>query len=120
MMSNSEALYPRRVKVSFRIRVSVVATMMSNPPQRSSLRGARTEPGTNELGHSSSFECVVTELAVVEAADSYATRQVHKYRNYEGKPAEPYGEHKETAKMNGDVGDREFEETRHRESAVIH
>tara|TARA_Y100001949_G_scaffold176592_1_gene190664 strand:- start:2549 stop:2773 length:225 start_codon:yes stop_codon:yes gene_type:complete len=74
MMRNSEALYTRGVQVSVCIRNSVVATMMSDPPQGSSLRSARTEPSTNELGHASSFERVVTEFAVVEAGDSYATR----------------------------------------------
>jgi hypothetical protein len=74
MMSNPEALYTRRVNVSFCIGNSVVTTMMGDPPQGSSLRSAGTEPGTNELGNSSSFERVVTELAVVEAGDPYATR----------------------------------------------
>tara|TARA_B110000116_G_C16603294_1_gene476003 strand:- start:338 stop:562 length:225 start_codon:yes stop_codon:yes gene_type:complete len=74
MMSNPEALYTRGVNVSFCIRKPVVTTVMSDPPQRSSLRSARTKPGTNELGHPSGFERVVTELAVVEAGDPYATR----------------------------------------------
>jgi hypothetical protein len=74
MMSNSEALYTRGVKITCCVRKSVVAAMMSDPPQGSSLRGACTEPGTNKLGHPSSFERVVTEFTVVEASDSYATR----------------------------------------------
>jgi hypothetical protein len=45
--------------IFFCIRVSVVAAMMSGPPQRSALGGTTGNKGSNELNDPVCFECPV-------------------------------------------------------------
>tara|TARA_B100000686_G_scaffold30313_1_gene31046 strand:+ start:12073 stop:12246 length:174 start_codon:yes stop_codon:yes gene_type:complete len=55
----------------------VVATVVSNPPQWSSLSGTSTEPCSGELNDASGFEGVMTEFAMVKARDPDAPKQVN-------------------------------------------
>jgi len=55
--------------VLFRVRVSVVAAMMSSPPQRTALGGTTGNKGSNELNDPVSLKCPVRKIAVVKSGD---------------------------------------------------
>ena len=58
---------------------SVVTTVVSDPPKGSSLSGTSSESRSDELNNTSRFECVMTELSVIKARDSKASKQVNHY-----------------------------------------
>tara|TARA_B100001175_G_scaffold276012_1_gene251254 strand:- start:388 stop:576 length:189 start_codon:yes stop_codon:yes gene_type:complete len=61
------------MEIACLIRNPMMSAMMSNPPQRSTLGGARAEPSAYKLCSSPSFKRMVTKFTVVEASYSEPT-----------------------------------------------
>ena len=57
----------RRMHVVFGIRIAVVETMMSGPPEWTFLQCAASEPSHHELERTAGFVASVSEIAVVAA-----------------------------------------------------
>jgi hypothetical protein len=77
MVGDSETFDLGGMKITGLVRDSMMSTMMSNPPQGATLRCASTEPCSDELGNSASFEGVVAKFSMIEAGNSEASHYVH-------------------------------------------
>ena len=95
-----------RVGVQVRVRMRVVVTMVSGPPDGATLDCGRAQKPHEKLNRAACAKRFVAEVAVVKAGDCEHADDVHPQAQGQRCPGESHPENRNTRHMQKDVGNR--------------
>src|SRR5687767_15557647 len=94
-----ETIMHRRVRVSGRIRVTMVFAMVGRPPERSALGRRSTQDCKDKLRGARSFKSAVGKVSMINSRDREHAHEVENGRRGYGGPTPAHDKNPKTAEM---------------------
>src|SRR5687767_13653595 len=98
-MAPEKPVLPRRVRVSYLVRMTVMMTMVGGPPEWSTLHRRSPQHGKDKLSCARGLKRAMRKIAVVESSDGKHTDKVENTGGYDRGPTPPNPKHSEACEM---------------------
>src|ERR1700722_11180648 len=98
-MAPKETVLQRGVHILRLVRVHMMVSMMSRPPNGAALHGRSAQHAENELPDARGLEGTVRKIAMIEARDGEHAHQIQRNRYRQRGPAEAHPNNRQTGRM---------------------